>query len=899
MPTTFEPGTSLSHYRVIAPIGAGGMGEVYKAQDLTLERTIALKILPPELVRNDERVRRFVQEAKSASSLNHPNIVTIHEIGQAETSSSGNEDGRPIHYIAMELIDGTTLGNRIHGGDTDLRTLLVYLAQAAEGLAKAHGAGIIHRDLKPENIMITRDGYAKVLDFGLAKLSVKKSADATNDPTALRDDTRQGVLLGTVAYMSPEQVKARVVDHRSDVFSFGSILYEAATRRRPFEADSDIDVMHRIVHDKPVPVDEINPAVPAELRRMIRRCLAKDPERRYQSMKDLSIELSEIVDEFDELSASASSRSISGSISGETLPPPLRRRLWLSFGAMALLALAAVAFAMYQWRQGQPNAATSAAFASMKLTRLTSTGNLIDATISPDGRYIAQVLRDEAGKWSISVRQVATTSDVQIVAPSATPVRYPTFSPDGNYVLYIHRETESGSGYASLFQVPTLGGQPRKIIFDVDTAVTFSPDGTQLAFGRGHPDTSENALVVASADGGGERVLTRQQRFRSPPAPSWSPDGKSLLWPRITAAEGHKVELVLVDVKSGESRTTGSPWLWIEAAAWLPDRSGIVLTGGANDSERTQIWMQPYPEGTPHRITNDLNEYSDLSLTADGNAMVALRVEQRNELMTADPGDESGGSPLSPGMAGQTPWGLSTSRSGSVVYSFSHDRGTDLAIIDAPGRAPAILTRDGQSAGASISGDGKTIAFFSWRVDNLPHIFLMDADGSNQRQVTHGPGEHAPELTPDGSVVVYKSADGSVWKLSLAGGEPRKIVDLAGTFAVDATRIAYSYWAREGDRSVGRLAIAGLNGQAPRHEFPFSAGATTLRWMPEGDAVSFTRSVGGATQVFRQPLDGSQETVLTRFNSGGISGFDWGPDERLVMSRGERRSDVVLISDFR
>ncbi len=243
------------------------MGEVYKAHDLELERTVALKILPPDLVKNDERVRRFVQEAKSASSLNHPNIVTIHEIGQAQLD--GNE--KPIHYIAMELVDGMTLRRKIHDGDTDLRTILSYCAQAADGLAKAHAAGIIHRDLKPENIMVTRDGFAKVLDFGLAKLSVKKSSDTGSEATAVRHDTREGALLGTVGYMAPEQVQGKPVDHRADIFSFGCILYEAATKRRPFEADSDIDVMHKIMHDKPAPIDEINPQAPAELRRVIRR----------------------------------------------------------------------------------------------------------------------------------------------------------------------------------------------------------------------------------------------------------------------------------------------------------------------------------------------------------------------------------------------------------------------------------------------------------------------------------------------------------------------------------------------------------------------------------------------------------------------------------------------------
>src|SRR5438094_530068 len=244
MSSSLQFGSTLSHYRVISPLGAGGMGEVYMAQDTVLDRAVALKVLPPELMKSEERVRRFIQEAKSASSLNHPHIVTIYEIGKAEVRGTDPGDAAAvpstaIHFIAMELISGETLKQKIHHEKTDLRTLLRFLAQAAEGLAKAHAAGIVHRDLKPENIMISRDGYAKVLDFGLAKLTEQResTADATAALTTTRDQTREGAVMGTVAYMSPEQVQARPVDHRSDVFSFGSILYEAATRAKPFVKD--------------------------------------------------------------------------------------------------------------------------------------------------------------------------------------------------------------------------------------------------------------------------------------------------------------------------------------------------------------------------------------------------------------------------------------------------------------------------------------------------------------------------------------------------------------------------------------------------------------------------------------------------------------------------------------
>ncbi|HXI02358.1 MAG TPA: serine/threonine-protein kinase, partial [Candidatus Saccharimonadales bacterium] len=324
MSRTLETGTRISHYRIISPLAAGGMGEVYLAQDESLDRSVALKVLPSHMVRNEERVRRFVSEAKSASSLNHPHIVTIHEIGKDAPRREGEESGSgaPVHFIAMEYISGDTLTIKIHKKKTDLRTLLRFLAQAAEGLSKAHSAGIVHRDLKPQNIMVSDDGYAKILDFGLAKLTEKVAAEdgATSAPTQLSEQTKDGVVMGTVGYMSPEQAQGKGTDHRSDIFSFGCILYEAATGHRAFIDDSDVDTLHRIIHEEPLPIHEINPEVPSELRRLIRRCLAKSPERRLQSAKDLAIELADIVEEFDELSASATSRGSQGSMASGSAP---------------------------------------------------------------------------------------------------------------------------------------------------------------------------------------------------------------------------------------------------------------------------------------------------------------------------------------------------------------------------------------------------------------------------------------------------------------------------------------------------------------------------------------------------------------------------------------------------
>ncbi|GAC1437288.1 MAG: hypothetical protein NVSMB68_09200 [Thermoanaerobaculia bacterium] len=904
MATTFEPGTSLAHYRVIAPIGAGGMGEVYKAHDLTLERTVALKILPPELLRNDERVRRFMQEAKSASSLNHPNIVTIHEIGQAEVSSrDGNPvaDARPIYYIAMELIDGSTLRRKIHDDDTDLRTLLVYLSQAAEGLAKAHAAGIVHRDLKPENIMVTRDGYAKVLDFGLAKLNVKKSAEGASQATAVRHETREGALLGTVGYMSPEQVQGKVADHRSDIFSFGCILYEAATRRRPFEADSDVDVMHKILHDKPPAIDEIAPRVPADLRRVIRRCLSKDPEKRFQSMKDLSLELSDLVEGFEELSASATSAS--GSVSNDvlSLPPPQRRLLLASAAAAAALALVA-AFAVYQWRQARSHNTDPHAFSAMRITPLTSSGNVTAAAISPDGKYVAQTVRDSDGRWVLSMRQVATGSDVVLTPPSATVIADLTFSPDGTYLFYTHREQNVTTGYASLFQVPALGGPPRKIAFDVDTPPAFAPDGKRMVFSRGYPQRGENSVIVANVDGTGPRVVTTHQRLGlvAPAFPSWSPDGKKIITGKRSLERGLHGEVVEVDVATGKERTIGGgQWLRVMSARMLPDASGVVLAAFASDSDRrTQIWLQPYPDGAPVRVTNDLNEYSEPSLTSDGKTLSAIRSDRTLDLMLSDVADETGGKPFSAGTANQIPSAVSIATgTGAAVYDFERESGVDIAIIDAPGAAPRMLTRDAVSNRPSISADGKIIVFTSRRLGGVPHVFAMDAEGGNVRQLAAGV---AGAISPDGRTVFFSTADSTMWKISETGGTPQKMLGKTfGNYGVDARseRVAVSYWKPGSDRDAQHLMVLPINGKEPIVDFPFNY--VSVRWNPKGAGLTFIRPSGGADNLFDQPLTGGPPTQLTHFRKGVINSFAWTADGKLLVARGEVRSDAVLINNFR
>ncbi|MEK6284251.1 MAG: protein kinase [Acidobacteriota bacterium] len=540
----FTTGTTLGHYTIIEPIGAGGMGEVYKATDTSLDRAVALKILPAALVTDSDRVRRFIGEAKAASALNHPHIITIYEIGEALLDADNPQD--VAHYIAMEYISGATLHLKIHREDLELRKLLEYFAQTADGLAKAHAAGIVHRDLKPENIMVTEDGYAKILDFGLAKLieAAEPAASSAEDPleaaTAVMDKTRPGMVMGTIGYMSPEQAQGKHVDQRSDIFSFGCILYEAATRHKPFQGDSLIDSLHKIVYGQAPPIGNSNPDAPAELQRIVRKCLAKDPAERYQSIKDIAIDLRDLIKEYDSqprvsgmyaaqptltqsypphtgqhaaqlavtdaqsVVTAPSGAVASGPVSGITQTSMGKgghgRRIAIGAGLLLLAVTAAIS--LYFLVGQKQSKITGPAFQNTAISKLTSTGRALGAVISPDGKYVVHVVK-EAGTQGLWVRQTATSSNVPIVPPDEGEYVGLTFSRDGNYIYFV--KGAKGASIRSLYQVPVLGGTPRKLIDDVDSPISFSRDGKRFAFDR--HSASESSVIIANADGSGEQTL--------------------------------------------------------------------------------------------------------------------------------------------------------------------------------------------------------------------------------------------------------------------------------------------------------------------------------------------------------------------------------------------------------
>jgi eukaryotic-like serine/threonine-protein kinase len=934
-----QPEDVVARYRVVGPLGAGGMGEVYLARDASLERNVALKVLPPDLVRDEERVRRFVLEAKSASSLSHPNIVTIYEIGQDVVKE------QPVQYISMELIQGKTLGTLIHDDRTDLRTLLGYLAQAAEGIAKAHFAGIVHRDLKPGNIMVSSDGFAKVLDFGLAKLTEGRESnpEMTSAPTRA-EVTGVGAVIGTAAYMSPEQVRGAGVDYRSDVFSFGCVLYEAATRTRPFVADTPVETMHKILHDKPPPVEEKNPSCPAELRRLIRRCLAKSPEQRVQSMKDLAIELREIADEWDSLSASGSS----GSTIGGALPRRAPSRLpAFAVGAGLLLAVVGIAAAIWAMR---PKGATPVAqpFQTMTMSAQTNRRDVTETAISSDGRYLAY-LAGAVDESSVRIRQIATGSDIEVVPKEAGLLSGLSFSPDGNYLFYL-RQKRDATNYRLLMQVPSLGGPSKEVVFDCDSRATFSPDGKQLAFKRMVPTENWTGLFVRDVAGGPERELARLTvGHEMVSAPAWSPDGARIAAVDVDKSSGSAVgTLAVFDVASGRREdvapTRGASY---ESIAWLADGSGIVRTGFDSGTAATrQISLVDYPGGTARRVTNDFNDYLTVSASAGDAAIAAVRRNRMRNLWSVP---ATGGEPApitSFTTPESSPAGVRVCADGTIVFEAARDNAVRLWSIGSGGGSPAAIT-DGSALSVNPVCIRGGVAYDRYDANGISHVWRVDASGG-ARPVVSDMYAQLVSASRAGDVMTYRRVDApGAYVASIDGGAPREVGRSLGfgIISPDGARVLIDELQRDAGGIIRTVYTIVPVGGGAGHRLDLPSDSEAVAWSPDGRYVFYVnvsdprrnisrietttearpepvtrftegtvtffepspdgsrlaavRKIGETSNVWVTSADGSNPMQITRFPHE-VFVCRWTPDsERLVVNAGQRSAEAVLIRNFR
>jgi Tol biopolymer transport system component len=944
---------------VVSALAAGGMGEVYLAQDQTLERSVALKILPPDLVKNEERVQRFVREAKSASSLSHPNIVTIYEIGQAPLEA-GNDEGpespsEPIHFISMELVTGESLWEKIHAEKTDLRTLLGYLAQAAEGIASAHAAGIVHRDLKPSNIMVSRDGFAKVLDFGLAKLTERQEAgeDLTAAATRLADATEEGMVLGTVGYMSPEQVRGKSVDHRSDIFSFGCILYECVTRQRPFVADSGVETMHKILHDRPTPVEELTPDAPRAVARLIKRCLTRNPERRLQSMKDLAIELQDIVEEFETLSPSASSASavVSTAGSGTHAQVAGRRIPPLALAAILVLGLAGIILGAWNLFRGPESETAAASPAQPTVTSVVAGySGLSDFSfaLSPDARYLAYA-RSEGGEPGVYVRQLATGSEVNVLSHASDPIRGLSFSPDGNY-LYVLRRDEESSNYTSVFEIPSLGGSPRKRFFDVDTPLSFSPDGTEACFRRGFPPENRDELVIGTPESGSERILAEGplESFRNA---VWSPDGR-----RIATSQRESMgreRILLVDSSTGAFSPSGGEWVAITDLDWV-DGGTLAVTGVRADRLRPEIYLVSIPDGEIRAVTSDRDHYPGLSASADGATLAVFRGAQAASLWSVAVAGGGGPRQLTRAStrAGGSVWTFSPVDDGTLIVQRLDSSGSNLYVLDGEGREVRQLTSSSSDDFSPFWVPGtSSLLFGRFSIERgTANVWRMDLDGGNQRQLTFGDASefHGGRVLSDGRFVyVVDDVPERTYLLPVEGGEPTFLVEGNGVLISPDERLvgyaqlresdgrfrrfgvirevgsedelsvfpteglglvgpewmpdsdAVTFRVRDGEQGLVRVAVDDPR-PVPFLEFPGPGRIVDHEWAPDGSHLLLWIRADDVVNVWRAEADGSDLRPITDFRTGEVGRARWSVDgETLYFTLESTEEDIVLVSDFR
>jgi Tol biopolymer transport system component len=897
-----DKGQRLGPYEIKAPLGAGGMGEVYRAWDTKLDREVAIKVLPAALSARPDALARFEREAKAVAALNHPNILAIYDFGSHEGTA----------YAAMELLHGETLASRLAGGALPPRKVTELGRQVAKALGAAHDKGIIHRDLKPENIFVTPDGRAKILDFGLAA-SVEPSEPGSHNTATRTSLTEPGTVMGTVGYMSPEQVRGHAADHRSDIFSLGSVLYEMFAGRRAFDEETTAETMTAILREEPPELCTAGSEIPPALGRVVRRCLEKQPGERFQSARDLAFAID---------NASGATTTANPVIA--EIGPVARRRspIGLVLAAAALIALGlAAGLALNQRAVG------SSTNVPVKLRALTVSGRDSKPSASPDGRMIA-FASDRDGRARIWIKQLVGGGEEPLTEGPDTD---PHFSPDGASVLFLRSESD----VMSVFRQALIGGQPRKLVHNA-TEADWSPDGLQIAFVRSQTEDGRRTgrLGVADARRGEERFVYNSSRALY--GARWTLDGRKIF---VTegAVTGNvpDIRFVVVDVESGEPEEVdpgdmstpislstwsgnGSELIFARAGSIIGDQgdpvSRVVRFDLETQEEQLLFWASDLFPLQGLRL-----DYARFDVVGPG-ALVFDQTTIREFLMELDAGGVSG-------MQNRRTLTRGHGRDRQPAYSpdgkqvaFASNRSgnLDLWTLDLASGALHQITDDAaQDWDPGWSPDGKQIVWSSDRRTGHLEIWIANSDGSSPRQVTRdGVDAENPTMAGNGEWIVYWSANAlraGVWKIRPDGTDDTQLA--SGTYlqpemSPDGRYAAFVSIAL--DELANRVHVVDTEtGELQPHPIvvpmQLQSGGIIFgrcRWMPQGRVVAFVgMDDQGLTGVYLQDFVPGKEMAHTRRKLAGFSrefiteSFGISPDGKRVTIAGLEPSYRLMLAE--
>jgi Tol biopolymer transport system component len=885
---SLAPGTRLGPYQIVSPLGAGGMGEVYRANDPRLRRDVAIKVLPSDLSSDPDRLSRFEKEARAASALNHPNIVTIHEI----------EEAGSVRFLVMELVTGSTLRQLVAAGPVPFRKLLALAAQVADGLARAHEAGIVHRDLKPENIMVTADGVAKILDFGLAKHESPRTEVGPSSQLATETrGTEPGVVLGTVGYMSPEQASGRPLDFHSDQFSFGAILYEMATGQRAFSRATAVETLAAIVREEPAPIGSVRPDTPAPLRWVVERCLAKDPGERYASTDDLARDLANLRDRLPETAAPAAAA-----------PSALRRWTAIAGWALAFLFLGLLLFSSVRGRR----TSTSSAGTEATITQLTNYGESESSgAISPDGRQFAFV-SEKGGSPDIWVRQVSGGEPLQITRDDAIETDL-AYAPDGESLYY----TTWGPQRPTIWRIPALGGTPRKVV-EGTRSPSPAADGKRLAYVRVlGPDSVHTvnsisvlgveSIEIAGTDGTGARKLYEGNGIGTI---SWSPDGRRLAFTQAAFFEARNLHLL--DVESArEHPITRFPSSSVDSQAWLPDGRSLVYSRAFHGvlGSTADLGLVSSDGEILRRLTLAVNSrFASPSVAANGKRLLATAETDQHEVWKVPLGPD----PVTNGRnavrlldSSGEPFWTQVSRDGSTLLFNGTAAGSrNLWTMPLDGHAPSrqitFLSGDVLTHSA-LSPDRSRVAYASHQT-GISKIWVANVDGSNAVPLTDGPAQDFwPTWSPDGKWIAFGSlrgGDPQLWKVESTGGKAEAITregGFRGDWSPVDNRIVF--W------KAGQLQVVEADSGKVLLKIPASDLTWTLPvWSPDGSHFSAMREEAHeSSSLWTFDAKTGERRLAATLPAGFHTMFRaaWSGDgQSLIVNRRKTISHIVLLENF-